>query len=268
MEGILRSPFYLLLGCLLHFAAFLDGADGMAISVPPVTSSATLQTDTAAPSSRRRRRTPSAACNETALGIPCPSLRGGPLLPIVPWEATNAVRQATPISTLDTSTGNDLTLELRLVGSSLQALHRSGPTKSLTDFLRDLHGQLSSAAGVGSMQLNILGIHERFQRVARKGGTKHLEPRVLVRFRILAAGESAPQAVLERLREDLKKPEGKLQGGPLGDVFRNATIAKTMSSGLSIPRPQKDTLQRISAMALPIGISAAFTGILIWLAAW
>lgn len=243
-------------------------------------------------SSRRRRRTVSlqgTACggNGTDDGVPCPHvLLGGAsdgvqdIMPVgtMPWEATTAELPASArFAALDTHSLGGLFLELHLPGWTLQRLHGThGGT--LTDFLRDLQIELSGAAGIGSKQLAILGIHERFQRLDYQTGplrrsksaaqhAQRLGEEVLVRFSV-QPGKPGPDPLSAAEALQVAVMGGSLLQGKVGPMLQNATIAQSVTSRLTAPVTEKDSLQRMSAMALPIGISAAFTGILIWLAAW
>lgn len=174
-----------------------------------------------------------------------------------------------------------LVLEMHIPGATLQGIHKTDHG-SLAEFLLKLHGELVSAAKVDERRIGILAIHERYQRVNAAPGTvggkltdapKRLGGEVLVKFEVGAplpvGGGAEPGEVMETLRNELSNPTSSLRRGPLGELLKDAAISLSLSPGLaSIPLSKRKAVARMSAMALPIGISAAFTGILIWLAAW
>mmetsp|Transcript_86140 Transcript_86140/g.184572 ORF Transcript_86140/g.184572 Transcript_86140/m.184572 type:complete len:390 (-) Transcript_86140:197-1366(-) len=177
--------------------------------------------------------------------------------------------------------GASLLLELHLRRTNLQKLRSVGDGRNLAAFLLTLSQELSHAAGVDAQRIGILAIHERYQRLdpieaSWSAGGESLpavrsREEVVVRFEVTAAKiqtEPDPRQVLDILRTRLASPGSTLLSGPLGSTLQNATISLTLSDEiLSIPRRRRDAAS-VSAMALPIGISAAFTGILIWIAAW
>lgn len=179
-----------------------------------------------------------------------------------------------------------LLLELHLPALSLEEIHH-GSYKSLADFLLKLREALSSTAGVKLQHISILGIHERFQlqstptaaqlqaeasNLATQSVGTVTGRELLVRFAVTSrnASDLDPQSAVDTLRSAIRDRTSKLMSGPLGSALQNSTITLSLSSDLTVTplRQQKETATQISAMALPIGISAAFTGILVWLAAF
>merc|ERR1719277_2980768 len=95
---------------------------------------------------------------------------------------------------------------------------------------------------------------------------------LLVRFAVTSrnASDLDPQSAVDTLRSAIRDHTSNLMSGPLGGALQNSTITLSLSSDLAVTpvTQQKETVTQVSAMALPIGISAAFTGILVWLAAF
>lgn len=194
-----------------------------------------------------------------------------------PAEASVAVKQD-PGMFSDSDSPTGLLLELCIPDTTLQQLHSSAHG-SLAEFLHALHVALSTAVHVSERRINILGIRGQYKRVdptpTKDGGIvtlpQHIEEMVLVRFEVTSADGNGTdeRGILERLREQLATPSSCLRTGPFGHTLQNATVTLGLAWGIAdLPRTKRDNVARMSAMALPIGISAAFTGILIWLAAW
>lgn len=202
------------------------------------------------------------------------------------WDLRGPDSPPPPTLILDRQLGSQglantsLLLELHLHGTNLQKL-RSGGRGSLAEFLLSLNEELSRGAGVGRQRIAILAIHERYQRLDAieaswsSGGeplpVTRTGEEVVVRFEVTPARIRTapdPRHVLDILRTRLASPDSMLMSGPLGSTLENATISLTLSDEiLSSPRRRREAAS-MSAMALPIGISAAFTGVLIWIAAW
>mmetsp|Transcript_110573 Transcript_110573/g.195841 ORF Transcript_110573/g.195841 Transcript_110573/m.195841 type:complete len:415 (-) Transcript_110573:122-1366(-) len=183
--------------------------------------------------------------------------------------------------------GAGLLLELHMPQVTLRELH-SASHGSLASFLLELRGELSKAADVDEPRISILGIYGRFKRldgvgegflehVGRQASSSppaatHVDEEVIVRFEVLPGwGEDAePREVLDILRNELRRPNSGISSGPLGTKLENATLTLSAPVGLgSLPRAHEQRgMAHMSAMAWPIGISAAFIGVLIWLAAY
>lgn len=170
-----------------------------------------------------------------------------------------------------------LLLELHLRGATLQQLH-SAAHGSLAEFLRGLQGDLSTAARVEPRQITILGIHGRYRRVDPDGEQrgfpmpKHVEEEVCVKFEVMPSidGRLDEAAVMTSLQQDLPLQQSTMMHGTLGTLLKNSTITRALVTGIA-EMPQEirhEGAAQVSAIFLPIGVSAAFTGILIWLAAW
>lgn len=161
--------------------------------------------------------------------------------------------------------------ELRLPSVTLRQLH-SMAKGSLARFLLDLRTDLGGGAQVPSSRINILSIHERYQRATEMRGKHRLEE-VVVRFEVmpgeLGRERPEPHEALDFLKEDLSRELAGVRTSGLD--LSNASIeerfpAPGMESRAAME--EKEGVARLAALAVPIGISAAFTGILIWLAAW
>jgi len=169
--------------------------------------------------------------------------------------------------------GTGLLTELHLPHVTLRQLHTKSKG-SLARFLLDLRKELSSATSVEEERLNIIGIQGQYQRMDAIDGDEpvRVNEEVLVRMELMdpeSKEEKKPLDVITKIRDELL-PGGALTKGPLKDQLTNATINLSSATTLSAQHIEAERrgAARLSAMALPIGISAAFTGILIWLAAW
>lgn len=180
--------------------------------------------------------------------------------------------------------GAGLLLEMHLPKVTLRELHSSSHG-SLAQFLLEVREQLCSGAKVPSARISILGIHGRYKRYdnqglfhvrsehqGHSGGPFHFDEEVVVRFEILPgfADDPDPKQVLSILELGLGKSDSSLMTGPLSTVLVNASITSSSPLGvITEPRMVEHRgMAHMSAMAWPIGISAAFIGILIWLAAY
>lgn len=172
-----------------------------------------------------------------------------------------------------------LLLELHLPGTTLQQLH-SVAHGSLTEFLRSLHGDLSTAARVEPRQVTILGITGRYRRVnpdATENSVpmpQHANEEVMVTFEVEPSEDGSPgfdQVVLTRTMQLALRSQQGASAGALGSIMQNATITQSKAAGIAeIPLQERkaDAATKVSAIFVPIGVSAAFSGFLIWLAAW
>jgi hypothetical protein len=180
--------------------------------------------------------------------------------------------------------GAGLLLELHLPEVTLKELHSSS-RGSLAQFLLEVRGELNKSAEVVESRISILGIHGRYKRYDTSGlyhmssertghitGPSHVDEEVVVRFEILPgwADDPDPRQALNVLTKQLHSSKSDLMRGPLGTILVNATVG--ISAPVSIAtQPQMVEhrgMAHMSAMAWPIGISAAFIGVLIWLAAY
>lgn len=180
--------------------------------------------------------------------------------------------------------GAGLLLELHLPKVTLRELHTSS-RGSLAQFLTEVREEIGKGTEVSESRLSILSIHGRYKRYEGDGylrmrsdktdhmaGSQHLEEEVVLRFEILPgwSKEVAPQAALRALRHQLSSPDSNLMKGPLGATLSNASVSLSTPAAMSHMSRMTDRhgMTQMSAMAWPIGISAAFIGVLIWLAAY
>lgn len=187
--------------------------------------------------------------------------------------------------------GAGLLLELHLPVVTLRELHSGSNSRgSLAQFLLELRGEVCKGADVQESRVSMLGIYGRYKRFesgslfhslsehsselsgAHLSPGSHIDEEVVVRFEILPGWSTDPdprQALLS-LKKSLNLSDSELSKGPLSAILANATV--TLSAPLSIASQPRMVEHRgmahMSAMAWPIGISAAFIGILIWLAAY
>lgn len=162
-------------------------------------------------------------------------------------------------------------VELHLPALTLAQLHGE-QFSSLAEFLLELRVALCGSAQIGAERLQVQGIHERFQQPAAGLETADTHSvvtsrEVLVRLAIMPAG-SAPDApeVVDRLRMAINDLESQLMRSNVSAAMHNATVQLSLTRGLKSAVVGQQPVMPLSAMALPIGISALFTGILIWLA--
>lgn len=167
-------------------------------------------------------------------------------------------------------------LELHLHGITLKDLRRNTKS-SVTEFLLPLHSELSR----NLRSLSVLGIHERFQqrqeRLPNQFGDEaeavpaRMSQEVIVRFEAVpkqAAGQM-PEEVMQTLAAQLDDPACSLHNERFGFALANTSFTQASAPDLVASKVDVQADAKTwSAMALPIGISATFTGILLWLAAW
>mmetsp|Transcript_77596 Transcript_77596/g.240419 ORF Transcript_77596/g.240419 Transcript_77596/m.240419 type:complete len:324 (+) Transcript_77596:102-1073(+) len=253
----------------------------------------------AAATSRRRRRTVPACPGGNASGGgggPCRrasffslghtglALEGSMPASLMPWEALagevpdTTAQQGSHPGDLGGAVDHGTFLPGAVLGLRMpnmtmgQLLAR--PSGTLADFLHLLYVEISKAAGIGGgLRLTIAGIHGRYRRIDDKQHGRrpvHTEEEVLVVLRIAGVRQDpSSKTAVHELRAQLASPESALQLSEAGFALRNATVERTIAPGLRLaPDSDRDQVARITAMALPIGISAAFIGVLIWLAAW
>lgn len=169
-------------------------------------------------------------------------------------------------------------LELHLTNTTLRELHKK-LHGSLADFMATLRRELGGAMRLNASGVSILGIYGRYQRAgggdseeARDQPASRIGEEVIVRFLVKGRGEGGEEAdvskLLDGLREALRNPESDLRKGPLKEHLRGATVQLSFTSELANTRLLRGPRHhQLSSVAMPIAISAAFTGILIWLAA-
>lgn len=180
--------------------------------------------------------------------------------------------------------GAGLLLELHMPEVTLRELHASS-RGSLAQFLLEIRGEIGKASEVDETRISILGIHGRYKRYDGDGffrvssthesalqAPAHVDEEVVVRFELLPGwpSDSDPRQALNALREQLSESGSAIMHGPLGTILANATVTSSALVGVATqPRMAEHRgMAHMSAMAWPIGISAAFIGVLIWLAAY
>lgn len=171
--------------------------------------------------------------------------------------------------------------ELRMSHVTLRQLH-SEAQGSLSRFLLELRTELARLAHISDRRVSILGIHERYKRSfdgLSGNGKKEQHPtnkhdqEVVVRFEVMPGdGADSVEAVKGIDRRLISGERLGRPGSPVGPALRNATVALGLSSGLGAQAAarlaEQRGMERLGVMALPIGISAVFTGAIVWLAAW
>lgn len=181
--------------------------------------------------------------------------------------------------------GAGLLLELHLPKVTLRELHTSS-RGSLAQFLLEVREELGKGAKVQESRLSILGIHGRYKRYDSEGyfrmksdrtdhmaNSQHLEEEVVVRFEILPGWSSDvdPRSAMNVLKEQLSDSDSSMMKGPLATILLNSTVTLSSPVGMASNHGRMTEhrgMAHMSAMAWPIGISAAFIGVLIWLAAY
>lgn len=188
--------------------------------------------------------------------------------------------------------------ELHLPAVTLGQLHVSAHG-SLARFLLDLRQELGRVLQIDERRLSVLGIYGRYRRVMvdeamqlqteeaesnvlkeavtsfalmdQEGEPNRVGEEVVVKLEVLPGkfGDPGPAGVLQDLEEKLQDRTSSLMQGPMRETLADGSLViisqPEMTPGDTIT--EREGMARLSAMALPIGISAAFTGILIWLAA-
>jgi len=165
-----------------------------------------------------------------------------------------------------------LLLELHLHGVTLKQLHRSTKS-SLAEFLLAVHSEFSQDLE----RLNILGIHERYRQ--EKHGSlaqtdsdqevpvRRVNQEVVVRFEAIPDQKAGrmPEQVVQTLAARLADPSSPLLAEPFAFAFKNASLSESAVPDLAAtPVDMHSDPKALGAMALPIGVSAVFTGILLW----
>jgi len=182
--------------------------------------------------------------------------------------------------------GAGLLLELHMPQVTLKELHSSS-RGSLAQFLMQVRGEICKGTAVEEPRISILGIHGRYKRYESdsllhmksdrinqsKPQPSHIEEEVVVRFEILPGwnNDPDPHQAYDALKQQLTSPASSVMLGPLSTVLTNATVLLSAPSGMASGRSMTEHghgMAHMSAMAWPIGISAAFIGVLIWLAAY
>eukprot|EP00427_Karlodinium_veneficum_P010964 CAMPEP_0169092538 /NCGR_PEP_ID=MMETSP1015-20121227/16957_1 /TAXON_ID=342587 /ORGANISM="Karlodinium micrum, Strain CCMP2283" /LENGTH=338 /DNA_ID=CAMNT_0009153119 /DNA_START=201 /DNA_END=1217 /DNA_ORIENTATION=+ len=180
--------------------------------------------------------------------------------------------------------GAGLLLELRLPQITLKELHNSWRS-SLAQFLLAVQTEISKAGEVKESRISILGILGRYKRydndvllrvqsqsMGHIPGQSHVDEEVMVRFEILPGWneDPDPSVVLSSIRNEMNSSSSALMQGDLGPYLGNATVVIGPQVGLaSAPLAvEHHSVVRMSAMAWPIGISAAFIGVLICVASY
>lgn len=174
-------------------------------------------------------------------------------------------------------------LQMQLPDITLQELHSSAPHQSLVEFLAVFHDIVCNVTGVQKYRLNILGIHGFYQRDKGPYNVFHVTSldadetlpkthngeQVVIRFAVSPARDSNDVdglKALNALESQLKNPNSKLMISPLQGILKDATVYPTPRKSHVGDADQRRSV--LSAMALPFGVSALFTGILISFAAW
>mmetsp|Transcript_54249 Transcript_54249/g.100279 ORF Transcript_54249/g.100279 Transcript_54249/m.100279 type:complete len:298 (+) Transcript_54249:110-1003(+) len=214
----------------------------------------------------------------TSMSTEAPKLKDEP---IVPQEATEVVPPSPdnpfwmPETFTDFHDGGGPMVELVMRDLGLRELHVRA-RGSITRFLLSLRKELAEAGEVPEERIGIREVFGRYQlsRVAvqpanQDPDSERQREEVVVRLEVLGGDNPIATDLLDKWREMLHNEQSPLRTGPLKAEFANADL---LPSRVSVLRPEPEDEQhgatRLSSMALPIGISAVFTGILIWLAAW
>jgi len=181
------------------------------------------------------------------------------------------------VAGLGAGESGSLPLELHLPAVSLKTASAYGG--SLAGFMEQLGQALSTAAKVPRSCIAITGIYERFRETngnatPYNGSVAVGEREVLVHLSAQSDGERHvdPQKVVDDLRDALGRKNSELMESNIGPLLQNSTISLRFTTGLpmttALDSDETRNLNKLSvSMALPIGISALFTAILVWLAA-
>lgn len=169
-----------------------------------------------------------------------------------------------------------LLCSLRLGEVSMEQLHAVAQG-SVVNFLLGLRSELAKTKGLEHLQINILGIHGRYLRLppqeSSSGSSSLLErPRmgneVLVEFTVapVDARPETKRPMLEAINARLKATDNALLNSPFGFVLRNASVAEVSQNPALVSPPTAKKHEPTGSMLLPLGVSAAITGTLAWVA--
>lgn len=162
-----------------------------------------------------------------------------------------------------------VSLELRLRGLTVARLHGSAAS-SVAEFLLAVQRELSQAEGQRGEPISILGVFGRYAMKGEEAQRAHCDEEVVVMFQASTVHSDSVDQVVERLQARMAQPDpqGKL-ASQFGFTLQNASVALvTATPGPRVGPGDPEGIRTMGSVALPIGVSAAFTGVLIWLAAW
>lgn len=163
-------------------------------------------------------------------------------------------------------------LELHLHNVTMQQLRKSLKT-SVVDLLMGLHREFVKASGLEHFQIKILGIHGRYLVHASPTGRQpHGDEEVVVKFSVAPVEAKAGERdwLLEALNERLSSPDNSLLASSIAFAFHNTSVVEAQGGSASLASSRlygKHAAGQVGPLLLPIAVSAAFTGVLVWLAA-
>lgn len=166
-----------------------------------------------------------------------------------------------------------VTLELRLHNISVEQMH-SKSNNSVAEILGPLEEALGSAEGQAPGKVRVLGIFGRYTtrrwRLEEVARPPRIGEEVVVVFEASTAHAESVEQVIDRLRAGLSPPA---PGSALAASPALVAALGHFSIGLHTPAKHKartgterESVKALRTMALPILLSALFTGALIWLA--
>uniref|UniRef100_A0A6U6N8I3 Uncharacterized protein n=1 Tax=Zooxanthella nutricula TaxID=1333877 RepID=A0A6U6N8I3_9DINO len=157
-------------------------------------------------------------------------------------------------------------LELHLRGLSLDRLH-SSIKSSVTEFLLALQNELRQSEGQRGQRLDAVSIFGRYRADAGKTQPGPADSEVVVGLRAATVQNRSIDQVIDNLHAHLTHLEPTcVLAERYGFALENVSIASGIAGSGRVPRSPVQE-KSMGAMFLPIIISAAFTGLLIWVAA-
>mmetsp|Transcript_47150 Transcript_47150/g.135058 ORF Transcript_47150/g.135058 Transcript_47150/m.135058 type:complete len:324 (-) Transcript_47150:47-1018(-) len=159
-------------------------------------------------------------------------------------------------------------LELHLPGVTLKELHDSA-RKSVAEFLLALQAELSR--GREGTEFTVIGLSQRYRLDTSGEQPVQRDTEVVVKIwaKLTPNDQRNEVEVIDALSGQLADPACTLRNSTFSFAMQNLSITTSNPLGsLPVAAMVATGTQALSAMALPIGISAAFTGFLLWLAAW
>mmetsp|Transcript_95258 Transcript_95258/g.269241 ORF Transcript_95258/g.269241 Transcript_95258/m.269241 type:complete len:369 (+) Transcript_95258:121-1227(+) len=152
---------------------------------------------------------------------------------------------------------------LHIPALTLRYLHENS-SKSLADFLLQLTGIIGGAANVSHTEVRITSIHEQFRRDADNVRNQELVVLFSAPWHPMSAKENVGPDEAASMLGSAVREQMQTASAEMKKMLRSCTVGLNHQSRLVLSPTTGSNL--VPVVALPFGISAAFTGILIWLA--
>lgn len=175
----------------------------------------------------------------------------------------------TPTDPPQQDPSDGIELELHLPGVTLKELHDSA-RKSVAEFLLALQAELSR--GRQDTEFTVIGLSQRYRLDTSGEQPVQRDTEIVVKIWAKLTqndGQRNQVEVIDALSGRLADPACTLQNSTFSFAMQNLSITTSNPLGsLPVAAMGATGTQALSEMVLPIVISAAFTGILLWLAVW